>query len=1059
MSTSITITSKTDNLTIGRWYWPSSGYELTFSQSTLLSMLPQDLSLLRTSLSDGRLSSNVPLDPFLSGQYSGSTTPNYSATSASVDDSVGREVRAVVDDNDNVSLVALGYGPIDVTPKDISVTVVNDLTTGGSLLPLSAEQGKVLNSTKYAKPAGGIPSSDLSSSVKTSLDKANTALQVAPVASVAGKTGDIVLSKADVGLSDVDNTRDSAKPVSTLQAAAIAQAKAEAISGAPVRSVSNRTGDVTLGKSDVGLSNVDNTSDSNKPVSTAQAAAIAQAKSEAIASAPVQSVAGKTGAIALAKSDVGLSNVDNTSDLNKPLSTAASTALALKLDVSSKASDAEAKDLTNDVKYMTPAKVVKHLQKLGYVTPEMFASEDASTPGNNWYSIKAAVEFARANGIPVVKGASPSYTMNIPGSTPALKGAALIKANDVMIDFTGCTIYYNYGKAPLFYWYRNYAPGSGLRGHFVFTGPQIGDFVGSTDMDGKQFGLYIGIEGATGSNAPHILNRSDMWSVAMGLSSDNLDINIDVESSTPCTLSDTSGAICNAVMLGGQYEYGWESTTWRSDWRNSVNNKVVVRAADVNFVLSCFGQTGLHAYITSRRRPGITTSNQMGPGHTVYNTTRLIQSGTDFEVLSDSCDITAIDLDDGAQRTASNGQTMAPKSIINSRLVVLSKHAGGAIGSFGGVCKNNVVDVDWSYEGTDTLGTSAVISSCSEFKNNKVRVHVYCPNSPAILGFGGSKDSTNGLGSGDDNEIDAYVACDFNVPAGSSLSGIPAMVSLGGSRNKVRLTLRPTKVRSATSTARCRAAAITPGEDNDLDIRFVGPFVHSEFLDVYRTWGTGNAVRLSIDPVDGVPTAHVNSRDGRGMIGLDLSSVTGTPAVGDSVTGATSGAVATVVEVESATRVYCAQNDTTGYVRFKKAESLTFSGSGATAVATPWGDSIFFTTVSQSRMSGIDAGGTAWTLNFKLPTPGVYDVEVELANNQKSVRHIYGLRAVWGPNDAGAASMQAVGVPVGIGSGYLSDAPTFSVSSKGVVSVAYNKSASQYGRWAYSWTLKHSMLQ
>jgi hypothetical protein len=38
---------------------------------------------------------------------------------------------------------------------------------------------------------------------------------------------------------------------------------------APVQSVAGRTGNVTLAKSDVGLSNVDNTSDANKPISTA----------------------------------------------------------------------------------------------------------------------------------------------------------------------------------------------------------------------------------------------------------------------------------------------------------------------------------------------------------------------------------------------------------------------------------------------------------------------------------------------------------------------------------------------------------------------------------------------------------------------------------------------------------------------------------------------------------------------------------------------------------------------------------------------------------------------
>ena len=51
-------------------------------------------------------------------------------------------------------------------------------------------------------------------------------------------------------------------------------------------------------------------------------------------SANVQSVNGKTGAVTLDKSDVGLGNVDNTSDLNKPVSTATQSALDNKLNLS-----------------------------------------------------------------------------------------------------------------------------------------------------------------------------------------------------------------------------------------------------------------------------------------------------------------------------------------------------------------------------------------------------------------------------------------------------------------------------------------------------------------------------------------------------------------------------------------------------------------------------------------------------------------------------------------------------------------------------------------------------
>jgi len=51
------------------------------------------------------------------------------------------------------------------------------------------------------------------------------------------------------------------------------------------------------------------------------------------AAAPVTSVAGKTGAVALVKADVGLGNVDNTSDADKPVSTAQQTALDGKINV------------------------------------------------------------------------------------------------------------------------------------------------------------------------------------------------------------------------------------------------------------------------------------------------------------------------------------------------------------------------------------------------------------------------------------------------------------------------------------------------------------------------------------------------------------------------------------------------------------------------------------------------------------------------------------------------------------------------------------------------------
>jgi len=52
---------------------------------------------------------------------------------------------------------------------------------------------------------------------------------------------------------------------------------------------------------------------------------------ELIASGQVTSVNGKTGTVTLAKSDIGLANIDNTSDLTKPISTATQAALDAKI--------------------------------------------------------------------------------------------------------------------------------------------------------------------------------------------------------------------------------------------------------------------------------------------------------------------------------------------------------------------------------------------------------------------------------------------------------------------------------------------------------------------------------------------------------------------------------------------------------------------------------------------------------------------------------------------------------------------------------------------------------
>lgn len=94
-----------------------------------------------------------------------------------------------------------------------------------------------LASSKVDKVSGKqLSTEDFTSAEKTKLSGIAAGAQVNTVTSVAGRTGAVVLAKADVGLGSVDNTADSAKPVSTAQQTALnlkANLASPALTGTP----------------------------------------------------------------------------------------------------------------------------------------------------------------------------------------------------------------------------------------------------------------------------------------------------------------------------------------------------------------------------------------------------------------------------------------------------------------------------------------------------------------------------------------------------------------------------------------------------------------------------------------------------------------------------------------------------------------------------------------------------------------------------------------------------------------------------------------------------------
>lgn len=176
----------------------------------------------------------------------------------------------------------------------------------------------------------------------------------ATVNSVNGYTGTVVLGKADIGLGNVNNTSDANKPVSTATQAAL-DLKVDtvtlgAVSGVatldsggklsssqiPAITVSSYLGSVASQSAMLGLTGQEGDWCIRTDLSTtwvitgADPSVLADWTQLSYPAVPVTSVAGKVGAVTLDKTDVGLSSVDNTSDANKPISTATQTALNTK---------------------------------------------------------------------------------------------------------------------------------------------------------------------------------------------------------------------------------------------------------------------------------------------------------------------------------------------------------------------------------------------------------------------------------------------------------------------------------------------------------------------------------------------------------------------------------------------------------------------------------------------------------------------------------------------------------------------------------------------------------
>ena len=226
----------------------------------------------------------------------------------------------------------------NVVGSDADMTALSSATVGSIAVRTDVNKNFVLSN---------LPASNLANWIEL-------LTPAAPVQAVNGYTGSVNLAKSDVGLSNVDNTSDVSKPVSNPTQAAlnlkldankvgaasgvaslnalgkIPTDQIPAISFSSVKVLNSQADMLALSTAVIGSVVIRTDVNKNYVLAAANPAVLANWIELLTPAPPVQTVNGMSGNISLAKSDLGLGNADNTSDANKPISTATQTALDLK---------------------------------------------------------------------------------------------------------------------------------------------------------------------------------------------------------------------------------------------------------------------------------------------------------------------------------------------------------------------------------------------------------------------------------------------------------------------------------------------------------------------------------------------------------------------------------------------------------------------------------------------------------------------------------------------------------------------------------------------------------
>jgi hypothetical protein len=228
--------------------------------------------------------------------------------------------------------LSIADSTIYVTPTQLAAKTFDQTPITTAI----ATKLNIADSTKYVTPtqlaAKTFDQTPITNAIATKLNIADSTKYITPT-QLAAKTFDTTSLSSRINLKLNTAQIGAVNGVASLDASGlIPSSQLPAISFTSTTVLSNDVDMVGLSNATVGSIAIRTDLNKNFVLSTLPASTLANWVELLTPAAPVQTVNGYTGSVNLSKNDIDLSNVDNTSDITKPVSNPTKAALDLKLD-------------------------------------------------------------------------------------------------------------------------------------------------------------------------------------------------------------------------------------------------------------------------------------------------------------------------------------------------------------------------------------------------------------------------------------------------------------------------------------------------------------------------------------------------------------------------------------------------------------------------------------------------------------------------------------------------------------------------------------------------------